>query len=156
MLATAARDGTSSKTSGSGLYTYEEGSCFSSSLSSEWILSSLSIFAGSGRDVPCIVVVDKVAEIISSSDICSCLMTSGSIIVTLAWSSIMARPSMEWLEVGWDSCTGHVRLYKTVSDFGASDGFCRLRTSSWRPGADCQRLGSVDGGLRHPKARWCE
>ena len=68
------------------------------------------IFEGSGTDVPCTVVVDKVTGIICCAGICSCVMTCGSIIVILAWSSIMAKPSMERFEVGWVSFTGHVRL----------------------------------------------
>ena len=121
------------------------------SLSSDLILNSSIIWQGSGDEVPSTVVVDRITGINSWLGILSFFTTLGSIIVMLAWSSIMARPSMEYSESGRDRITGHVLLYDLF--WRASDSNVRPRTSSWRPGQACQScfLAAAVRVGRHPR-----
>ena len=64
----------------------------------------------SAAEVPCTVVVDKVAEVISFGGIRRRMIASGSTIVMLAWSSRMARPSIDCVEDGWVNLIGTVLL----------------------------------------------
>ena len=79
------------------------------------------------------VVFDKSDDWMSRA-----LMTQGSTNVMLAWSSMIAKPSIDILVLGWLSITGHVRLNdfvrKMVAAWGLLAGFF-----------DCQsRLGNLE------------
>ena len=63
-----------------------------------------------GGDVPCTVVVERVVFDKSDAWISRALMTQGSTNVMLAWSSIIAKPSIYMLVLGWLRITGQVRL----------------------------------------------
>ena len=65
-------------------------------------------------------------------------MTQGSTNVILAWSSMIARPSIDILVSGWLSITGHVRLKDLVRNMVAG-----LAVVGWF--FDCQsRLGDEE------------
>ena len=115
------------------------------------IVNSSIILQGSGSDVPCTVVVAKIAGISSCGGIWSFFAASGSIIVMLAWSSMMARPSREWFEFGRVNITGQVRLYDCLRR--SSERNDRPWTSLWRPGHGCQ-YGACDvDGMVNPHPR---
>ena len=80
------------------------------SLSIDDIINSSIILSCSGEEVPCTVIVERIAGISSSAGIRSLFATSGSTVVILDWSSIIARPSIECSEFGRVRMTGHVRL----------------------------------------------
>ena len=48
----------------------------------------------SGLDVPCMVVVERLVDFKSAESMSNAVMMDGSNIVMLAWSSIIAKPSM--------------------------------------------------------------
>ena len=50
------------------------------------------VLQGSGKEVPSIVVVERVVDFMSDVLMSSIFTTDGSIIVMLAWSSSIARP----------------------------------------------------------------
>ena len=66
----------------------------------------------SGLEVPCTVVVERVVCSMSDSSIFSLSTIIGSAIDILAWSSIIARPSIVSSVLGYVSRIGHVLLYE--------------------------------------------
>ena len=70
------------------------------------------IVQGSGREVPCMVVVERFVRPISDDLIFNIEIMEGSMIVILAWSSSIAKSSMVNPLFGYVSCTGHVLLYE--------------------------------------------
>ena len=54
----------------------------------------------SSEDVPWTVVVERYVGDMSLGGMCKCSSTRGSAIVILAWSSMMASPSIEELVAG--------------------------------------------------------
>ena len=101
----------------------------------------------SGLELPSIVVVDMVVGCISFFVMPSFVRVEGSRMVQLAWSSSIANPSTERLDLGCVRMTGHVLLYedtlKTLS-----------RPLSWRPVDGCQSIVLLDtrSSGRHPRA----
>ena len=67
---------------------------------------------GSGRDVPWMVVVERFVYSMSDSFIFSSSSIIGSTIDMLAWSSIIARPSIVSPVLGYISWIGQVLLYE--------------------------------------------
>ena len=91
------------------------------------------------------VVFDKWEDCMSRA-----LMTQGSTNVILAWSSMIARPSIDILVSGWLSITGQVRLNDFVSKILAAWEWLAVFF-------DCQsRLGNLEiiSSGRHPISLW--
>ena len=107
---------------------------------------------------PCMVVVEKACGIWSDSLISKSWMTFGYTKESVAWSSIIARPSTEWWVLAYCRVTGHVRLNDCVNSV------CPW-TPSKRSGPNCQLAsgyveycwGYVDilSCGRHEISGWC-
>ena len=69
--------------------------------------------------MPCTVVVERVVFDKWEDCMSRALMTQGSTNVILAWSSMIARPSIDILVSGWLSITGQVRLKDFVRNMVA-------------------------------------
>ena len=69
--------------------------------------------------MPCTVVVERVVFDKWDGCMSRALMTQGSTNVILAWSSMIARPSIDILVSGWLSTTGHVLLKDLVRNIVA-------------------------------------
>ena len=88
--------------------------------------------------MPCTVVVERVVFDKWDGCMSRALMTQGSTNVILAWSSMIARPSIDMLVSGWLSITGHVLLKDLVRNMVAG-----LVEGGWF--FDCQsRLGDEE------------
>ena len=100
--------------------------------------------------MPCTVVVERVVFDKSDDWMSRALMTQGSTNVMLAWSSIIAKPSIDMFVLGWLSITGHVRLNdfvrKIVAAWGLLAGFFNCQS----------RLGNLEiiSSGRHPMSLW--
>ena len=88
--------------------------------------------------MPCTVVVERVVFDKWDGCMSRALMTQGSTNVILAWSSMIARPSIDMLVSGCLSITGHVLLKDLVRNMVAG-----LAKVGWF--FDCQsRLGDEE------------
>ena len=70
------------------------------------------ILHGSGLEVPCMVVVDRLVSFKSDGSMSSAVSMDGSNIVILAWSSSIAKPSMVNPVFGYVICSGQVLIYE--------------------------------------------
>ena len=63
-----------------------------------------------GGPTPWIVAMVWCVDVWSALSMANCSMAFGHTKVVEAWSSIIARPSMDWFDFGYRRRTGHVRL----------------------------------------------